>query len=224
MTSSFKGSGMIKLCGFAVSNYYNKVKLALLEKEIPFEEALIWADRSPELLQCSPLGKVPYIRTEHGSLCESQVILDYLEANFPEHPLVPADAFLSAKNRELIVFMELHLELVARELYPQAFFGRTVTDEVKTKVEKLLKRNIKAFGNMAQFSPFVAGSEFSMADCAAVVHFPLISMATKSLYGEDFLADLPVKEYLKLMSARPSVQKVNADRKANQELMLSKVK
>ena len=29
---------MIKLCGFAVSNYYNKVKLALIEKEIAFEE------------------------------------------------------------------------------------------------------------------------------------------------------------------------------------------
>ena len=29
---------MLKLCGFAVSNYYNKVKLSLLEKGIPFEE------------------------------------------------------------------------------------------------------------------------------------------------------------------------------------------
>ena len=31
---------MLKLCGFAASNYYNKVKLALLEKGIPFEEEL----------------------------------------------------------------------------------------------------------------------------------------------------------------------------------------
>ena len=29
---------MIQLCGFAISNYYNKVKLALLEKGIPFQE------------------------------------------------------------------------------------------------------------------------------------------------------------------------------------------
>ena len=26
---------MITLCGFAISNYYNKVKLALLEKGVP---------------------------------------------------------------------------------------------------------------------------------------------------------------------------------------------
>jgi len=29
---------MIKLCGFALSNYYNKVKFVLLEHDIPFEE------------------------------------------------------------------------------------------------------------------------------------------------------------------------------------------
>ena len=29
---------MIKLCGFRVSNYHNKVRLALLEKGIAFEE------------------------------------------------------------------------------------------------------------------------------------------------------------------------------------------
>ena len=31
---------MLKLCGFAASNYHNKVKFALLEKGIPFEEEI----------------------------------------------------------------------------------------------------------------------------------------------------------------------------------------
>ena len=31
---------MLKLCGFAASNYYNKVKFALLEKGVAFEEEL----------------------------------------------------------------------------------------------------------------------------------------------------------------------------------------
>ena len=31
---------MLKLAGFAASNYYNVVKLALLEKGVPFEEQL----------------------------------------------------------------------------------------------------------------------------------------------------------------------------------------
>ena len=34
---------MLTLCGFSASNYYNKVKLALLEKGLPFTEELAWA-------------------------------------------------------------------------------------------------------------------------------------------------------------------------------------
>lgn len=215
---------MLKLCGFSTSNYYNKVKLALLEKGVAFEEVLVWPDRSPALLEKSPLGKMPYLEVEQGVMCESQVMMEYVESIYPQKPLLPADPFAAAKVRELIVFLELHLELVARELYPQAFFGGTITDEVKVRSQKLLKHNAKAFGKLAKFAPYVAGAEFTMADCAALVHLPVISMASKIIYGEDVLADLPASEYIKLLGERPTVQKVNADRKENQELMKTRFK
>lgn len=211
---------MLKLCGFATSNYYNKVKFALLEKGVEFQEELVWADRSPALLEKSPLGKVPFFETEKGALCESQVMLEYLEAAYPQKPLLPAEPFAAAKVRELITFMELHLELVAREVYAEAFFGGKVSDEVKSRTQKLLARNAKAFEKMAKFSPYVAGSEFTMADCVAMVHLPVVSMATKAIYGEDMLAGMPVREYIKMLGERPAAQRVNADRKANQELMM----
>lgn len=210
---------MIKLCGFAVSNYYNKVKLALLEKEIPFEEVLVWADRSPALMDKSPLGKVPYIETEHGTLCESQVIVDYLEQLYPHQPLLPADPYASAKVRELITFMELHLELVVRECYGAAFFGGSVSDEIKERVHKQLKRNVKAFAKLAKFSPYIAGESFGLADCAAAAHLPLITMASKILYNEDVLADLPVRDYLALLGQRATVKRVSDDRKLSQKMM-----
>ncbi|GAA4029348.1 glutathione S-transferase [Actimicrobium antarcticum] len=210
---------MIKLGGFALSNYYNKVKLALLEKNIPFEEVLAWADRSAGLLQKSPLGKVPFLETEQGALCESQVIVDYLEQRYTEVPLLPADPYAAAKLRELIAFLELHLELVARDLYGAAFFGGTVSEETKTRVQKTLRRNVKAFATLASFGPYVGGSEFSMADCAALVHLPLVALSSKIVLGEDVLAGLPVRAYLDMLAQRPHVQRVNADRKANQALM-----
>jgi glutathione S-transferase len=212
---------VLKLCGFAISNYYNKVKLALLEKDIEFEEELVWADRSPALLEKSPLGKIPYFEVNQGVFCESQAMVEYLEAAYPEKPLYPADPLAAAKVRELIVFMELHLELIARELYPKAFFGGEVSDETIARTKKLLTRNAKAFAKIARFSPYIAGAEFTMADCAAVVHLPLVSMATKAVFGEDVLADFPVRDYTKMMGERATVQKVNADRKANQELKKS---
>ena len=123
---------MLTLCGFSASNYYNKVKLALLEKGVPFQEQLAWVGQTD--LAASPLGKVPYLLTPEGPLCESAVIADYIEAAYPTPALVPAQAFAAAKVRELITFMELHLELVARNLYPQAFFGGTVSEAAREKV------------------------------------------------------------------------------------------
>ncbi|WP_302175682.1 glutathione S-transferase [uncultured Hydrogenophaga sp.] len=213
---------MIRLCGFAASNYYNKVKLALLEKNVPFEEELAWVGQTD--LSATPLGKVPYIVTPQGPLSESTVILEYIEQAYPEHPLMPADPFAAAKVRELVRYLELHLELVARNLYPEAFFGGKVSDAAKEKTLAQLEKNIAAFAGLARFSPFVAGDSFTLADCAAAVHLPLIGSATKAIYGRDLLAALPVRDYLQQINERPAVARVNADRKANTALMLQRAK
>ncbi len=213
---------MLTLCGFAASNYYNKVKLALLEKGVPFEEELAWVGQTDRA--ASPLGKVPYLKTDEGTLCESTVMLEYIEAKYPEQPLLPADPFAAAKVRELLRYLELHLELVARNLYPEAFFGGKISDAAKEKTGQQLEKNIAAFAKLAKFSPFIAGDSFTLADVAAAVHLPLVSGATRFIYGRDYLADLPVRDYLKRLGERPAVQKVNADRKTNTELMMQRVK
>jgi glutathione S-transferase len=211
---------MITLCGFSLSNYYNKVKLALLEKGVPFEEELVKPGRTDdEVLSASPLGKIPFVRTPHGPLCESQAILEYLEAAHPTPPLLPADPYAAAKVRELMIFTNLHLELVARELYAQAFFGGTVSEGTQERVRKQLGKNVPAFKRIAKFAPYVAGDTFTMADCAAYVSLPLVAMSTRIVLGTDLLAEHGIdwKGYGKLVAQRPSAQKVDADRKADQE-------
>ena len=209
---------MITLCGFSISNYYNKVKLALLEKGVPFEEERVMTGSKDEaVLAASPLGKIPFIRTPQGALCESQVIVDWIEAAYPNPPLVPAEPFAAAKVRELATFIDLHLELVSRELYAQAFFGGTVSEGTQARVRKQLERHIPAFKRLASFSPYVAGDSFTLADCSAWVSLPLVGMATKTVYGEDLLAAQGVdwKAYVKLVGERPSAQRVAADRKTD---------
>jgi len=211
---------MLVLCGFAISNYYNKVKLALLEKGVEFTEELVPpSKKSDAVLQASPLGKVPFIRTEHGTLCESQAIMDYIESRYPNPPLVPADAWGAAKVRELITFIDLHIELVVRELYGKAFFGGEISEGNAARVRKLLTKNIAGFKQLAKFAPYVAGDTFTQADCAAFVSLPIASMATKAVYGEDLLvaAGIDWKPYVKLVGERPSAQRVVADRKEAQD-------
>jgi glutathione S-transferase len=211
---------MFVLCGFSLSNYYNKVKLALLEKGVAFTEELVPSGKESELvLEASPLGKVPFIRTEHGTLCESQVIMDYIEERYPAPALMPADPWQAAKVRELTTFVDLHLELVARELYPKAFFGGELSEGNIERLRKLLTKNIAGFKRLAKFAPFVAGDTFTQADCAAWASLPIVAMATRIIYGEDLLAAAGIdwKTYSKLIGERTSAQRVTADRKADQE-------
>ena len=216
---------MLVLCGFSISNYYNKVKMVLLEKGIPFTEERVGTGKKDEaILACSPLGKIPFLRTEQGALCESQAIAEYLEAAYPNPPLLPADPWAAAKQRELITFIDLHVELVARELYGKAFFAGDISEANADRVRKLLVKNIAGLKRLAKFAPYVAGNTFSLADCAAWVSLPVVALATRTVYGEDLLASAGVdwKAYAKLVGERPSAQRITADRKADQERAAAK--
>jgi glutathione S-transferase len=210
---------MLKICGFRVSNYHNKVLIALYEKGIPFEEDCnVLPSQKPEYVALSPMGKVPYLEVDGTRLSESGVILEYLEDSHPQKPLLPKDPLARAKVRELVTVIELHMELVVRRLYGALFFGGTASDEVRQSVEKDIAKGVRAFKALAKFDPFVAGRELTIADCAAAVHLPLVSMVTKLAFGRDALEELPqVRPYLKMLGERPSFAKVGADRKAAQE-------
>ena len=214
---------MLVLCGLPVSNYYSKVKLALLEKGIAFEEERVGTAGvgagGEESLRASPLGKIPFMRTAQGPLCESQAMLEYIETAYPEPPLLPQDPYAAAKVRELIAFIDLHVELVARELYPKAFFGGSLDEGDAARIRKRLERNVAALARLVRFDPYIAGPTFTQADCAAWASFGVISMATVAIYGEDLLlaGGIDWKPYMKRLGERPSVQRVVADRKAAQD-------
>ncbi|HSU63088.1 MAG TPA: glutathione S-transferase family protein [Burkholderiales bacterium] len=207
---------MLKLCGFHISNYHNKVRIALLEKGVPFEEDPGCAPCQEDgFLARTPMGKVPFLELDGTTLAESQVICEYLEETYPQKPLYPRDPLARAKVRELIALIELHVELVARRLYGQVFFGKPADEDVKQSVEKDLVKGVRALRARARFDPYIAGSELTLADCAAFVSLPLVSLATRHAYGRDFLEEIAqLKPYLRMLGERPAFNRVNEDRKA----------
>ncbi len=217
---------MLKLYGFPLSNYVNKVKFVLLEHDIPFEEVRANFGQDDDTLKASPLGKVPYVETDAGWLAESQAIVEYLASAHPEKRVFSADPFTAAKEREMIVVMETYLELVARDLYKQSFFGGTVTDYTKTRAEKRLRQGVAALLRIARFEPYAMGADFSIADVSAFVHLPLIGLTTKAVYGSDFLLDSGIdwKAHNKCVGERPAARKVTADRVAFMDAQKKKIR
>lgn len=206
---------MIKLCGTRFSNYHNKVRLVLLEKGVAFDEdATLPPSQDPAFVERSALGKVPFLEVDGVVLTESRVICEYLEDAYPQQPLWPRDVLARAQARELNDYIELHLELESRRLYPEAFFGKTVSEETKRSVEPRLEKGVRGLARLVRFSPFIAGSELTIADCAAFVHLPLVTMATRAIYGRDFLEPIAeLKPYLKRLGEREVFQRVTRERK-----------
>ena len=101
---------MLKLYGFSVSNYYNMVKLALLEKGLPFEEVPFYAGQTPEALAVSPRGKVPVLGVKQGFINETSVILEYIEHTQEGPALLPAEPFQRAQVLALCREIELYIE------------------------------------------------------------------------------------------------------------------
>jgi glutathione S-transferase len=211
---------MLRLYGFSSSNYYNTVKLALLEKGVEFEEVLtyIGADEThqPEYLDKSPLGKVPCLETEQGFLSESRCIIDYLEHAYPQRPLFPSGAFARAKVFELMQVIELYLELPARRLLPHMFAGTEPRAPVADEVRQAIARGTSALGRLACFDGYMVGDQFTAADISATIHLPAVHFVLSSVLKQDPVADLPcLAAYIDRMEARPTVQKIRADRAAN---------
>ena len=206
---------MLKLYGFAVSNYYNMVKLALLEKGVPFEEVPFFAGKTPEALAISPGGKVPALGVEQGFINETSVILEYIEQTQSGLRLLPVDPFERAQVLALAKEIELYIELPARACYPEAFFGMQVPDAIKEKARTELLDGIASLGRHGKFAPYVAGETLSVADIYFAFSVDLACGVAHKVFGLDLLADMPgAKALLERLQQNPHVQKIAADKDA----------
>jgi len=82
---------MIVLYGINLSTFTRKVRLALVEKGIPFRLEIAPMG-SPRVRALHPLGKIPVLTDGDVTVPDSSVIIAYLERAFPERPLYPAGA------------------------------------------------------------------------------------------------------------------------------------
>jgi len=187
-----------------------------MEKEIAFLEELVAPSQDDAMLKLSPLGKIPFIKSDDGYLSESQAILEYLEDAFPANPLYPAKAFERAKCREFIQHLELNVELIARRLYAEAFFGRTVSQEIKDEVRAKITTGLTGLARLMKLSPYALGNRFTAADVIAWPHLQMVSFATQKIYGQNLVVDyIPgIEAYIKMIESRPYAQKISQDRTA----------
>ena len=72
------------------SPYARKVRIVMLEKELPFELSIVDLSARPAwFAELSPLGKVPVLVDDDGTrVFDSSVIVEYLEDRHPRPPML----------------------------------------------------------------------------------------------------------------------------------------
>ena len=206
---------MLRLHGFAVSNYYNMVHLALLEKGLAFDTVSVYGSQDEAFLAISPRGKVPVLQTEQGYISETGAILDYLEDLGQGRPLLPAEPFARAQVRALMREIELYIELPARSCYAEVFFRTPVEAAIKDKARSELQAGIAALKRHGRFAPYVAGEQFSLADLYFLYSIDLAEAVAHKVLGFDLLEGLPAaRELFQRLQQNPHVQLIAAQKEA----------
>jgi glutathione S-transferase len=115
---------MPKLHGANASPFVRKVRVALAEKNLPYELVpVVPFNLSAEFKRMSPLGKIPVLEEDDGyTLPDSSCILAYLERTRPEPSLYPKDA----KDYGRALFLEEYADTRVVETFGPVFFERVI--------------------------------------------------------------------------------------------------
>ena len=203
---------MLKLYGFAVSNYFNMVRMTLAAKGLDFEVVKTFPSQNPDWLSVSPMGKVPCLETEHGFIAETHVIIEYLDDQYPDNPVLPKGAYDKARARQLMHSLELYLELPARRLFPGTLFGGRNEQLTIEEVKPVLEKGVRTLNQLANCGPYLMGDAAMAPDYMALYVLPLVQAVAQKTYGWDLLADINGgAELLAALNTNEYAQKFSAE-------------
>ncbi|MFN4328999.1 MAG: glutathione S-transferase C-terminal domain-containing protein [Limnobacter sp.] len=198
----------MKLIGSLTSPYVRKIRVQLLEKEIPFEFVLedVWQPDTT-ITQFNPLGKVPCLVLDGGQvLFDSTVISGQMEYLMPTIPLLPSNPNARARVRTLEVCGQGISDAAVAILLENRFH-----EPAHVSQAWVVRQTQKIHHGLAYFQHHVANmpgnfltEQFSLADVAAGCALFYLDFRMPDL---DWRKEYPaLKDYAERLAVRPSFE------------------
>lgn len=158
--------------------YPRRVGIYLAEKgitgieRIAFDAVAAWPP--PELARLGPLGTVPILETQEGTLIRSSIaILEYLEERFPTPNMSGATPEKRARMRELLSVIDeaaMHFGIWCHKASPLFAQSEQQSREAATFAADAYYGRLRLLDRLIQESdgPFLSGAQPTIADCVTM--------------------------------------------------------
>ena len=164
----------LKLYFHPLSSFSQKVLMAFYENDTPFEPHVVnFGDETSrrEFLDIWAIGKIPVLVDEahDWTVPETSIIIEYLGQHYPASTrFIPADMDAARQMRMRDRFFDLHVntpmaKIVTDRLRPEGQHDPFGVEEAR----RLLSTALELVDGAMSSKEWAAGTEFSMADCAA---------------------------------------------------------
>lgn len=186
-----------------------KVRVYLKEKglDVPIVplDIVKGENRTPEFLQKNPLGGLPVLELDDGSyLSESLAIIEYLEEQHPNPPMIGTTPLERARVREAERICELGVLGTVATIFQNTspfFAGRLKQSaEAADNARARLGNALRVLDQRLATHPFVAGERPTIADCTLLAALEFAAFGQISIDP----ACTHVQRWFQAMKARPS--------------------
>jgi len=203
--------------GTPASTYVRTVRLLLEEIAVDYTlhrvDIVNGENKSPEYLAKNPFGKVPTIEVNGELLYETAVITEYLDATLADRKFSFSDPMLQARMRQIMAIIDSYLfspaigSIVVQPLIVPSLGRKTDEAKVKNAIAPA-QTAIEAIESLAAGSPYLLGSEASIADFYLI---PILMYVFQTPEFEVITAQTPkLRRWRDELSQLPNVKKLCA--------------
>ena len=173
---------MLKLLSATPSPFARKVRVVLLEKNIPFELKTInpW-NMNADIERFNPLGKIPVLITANNeTIYDSKFIIEWIEHNYPDPAVFPTDAKTKFKAQQIQVIADGICEALILLFFENM---RPYPQQSKPWSERQIKKisnGLQALEQQISNDEFCVDNTFGIADISVVSAVDYLSLRFKT--------------------------------------------
>lgn len=170
-------------------------------------------NKSADYLAKNPFGKVPTLEVDGELVYETTAITDYLNTAIAANKFSPSNPLHQARMRQIMAIVDSHLyspailSIVIQRLIVPSQGGKTDEDNVKNAVAPA-QTAVEAIESLTVGSPYLLGSEISIADFYLIPVFTYLSQTPEF---DSITAQAPkLRTWWDEVTKLPTVKKVCA--------------